>query len=1060
MSLYLNSFLQLFIHLTDMFMRKFLFTFILLAACILTDATAKKGTILLQGPSMHQVLSVSPNGKWACGVFSESQVPRAFLWNLETNERIYLGDKGYPTEANDVSDNGVVCGEFITTELGAPQPVGGYWKEGNIYFLRDENGKIVNSTATAISDDGQYIAGCVIERGGLDYLPCVWKNGELEKRLDSKGKTAVPNGISGDGQIVIGWYMNGNRCPCYWDPELKPLSDKRGGFNESHAISPNNRYILASDAYGKFIYDIQTQEKTEIPYITEDINNDGGTQIMDDKTAFIWESPGGGGLYGTGYVYYPDGTWKKIDTWLKDNWNVEMPAGVAPPSFIYFSNDMKKLTGLTLAGADDYGQAIYYQLLWITDQEVDLARPLSLNAHQVEATNNILLTWTKPPVNGSAVTGYRIYRNDKKLADVAPGETAYVDKSAGAAKLTYEVCALYDASESEKLSALVNLKEMRYAPAPHAFTAYQANKDRVVLNWALPITGYDANVRLHNDHFAIPFGANTEMTYWARVKFDNTLVNCYTDEYELKAIEMYVCQQVEEMTLVISSNGEELASKTIDQSKLVFGQKNVIVLDSPIAMPADGDVTVTVKVVQTKAGSSIGLADDPAVEGGNLISEDGETWVTLSELSSGAYTYNWMIGMLLERNFEDPLPAPAILSATTPQLSGYRFYRDNEKIGEIDLVNDEPEAMNSEIPVPRFVDQEVQPGRHVYEMEAIYNQSFASERKPAELFVKTVDFSKLPAPTGINYSVKPESLNLKWEMPEYSEVSYTNWEFQAPFGYSQINEWYYGVKYNAEKMRPFAGAKITAINFMPLTDVTYALVIYENEVEKYRQPIEEYSLNKVNNIKLATPVEILPNSEYIAAIYVKGVETGKYPMGVDTGYPYPDGRQISEKGDYFIDAQIDMEGNMMISMDVEKANPRTNPGVTYKVYVDGTVEGDNLTEDYYVKPITEADLTKTMTVNIAAVYPEGEKKSTDVVINLAGISSEEIITVKVYPNPATAYVNIEGNVSAAALFDLTGKEVIRTSGNSLEVGSLPAGIYLLKCTVDGKAYTNKIQVVK
>ena len=1044
-----------------MFMRKFLFTFILLAACILTDVSAKKGTIVLQAPNLHEVLGISPNGKWACGVFSENQVPRAYLWNLQTNEKIYLGEKGFPTEANDVSDNGVVCGSFITTELGAPQAVAGYWKEGKIYFLRDENGKIVNSRATAISNDGRYIAGNIID--GVVYRPCVWKDGVLERRLDSKENSAVPSDISEDGQIVIGWDMNGNRCPCYWDPELKPMSDKRAWFSESHSISPNKRYILASDAYGKFIYDLQTSEKTEVPYLTEPFN-DGGTQIMDDKTALIWESAGGGGLYGIGIVYNPDGTWKKIDQWLKDNWNVEVPEGLSGPSFIRFSKDMKTLVGLTLAGADDYGQAIYYPLAWITDQEVDLARPVSLNARQVESTNNVMLTWTAPAVNQSAVTGYRIYRNDKKLADVAPGNTAYVDKSASSLKLTYEVCALYNTDESEKVPASVNLKEMRYAPAPNTFTAYQSNQSNVVLNWAIPILGYDANVKLHNDHFALPFGANTEMTYWARVKFDNNLVNCYTDEFDLKAIEMYVCQQVGEMTLVISSNGEELASKTIDQSKLVFGQKNTIELDNPIALPASGDVTVTVKVVQSGAGSSIGLADDPAVEGGNLISEDGETWITLSELSGGAYTYNWMIGMLLERkDIEDPMPfAPSLLSATTPQLSGYRFYRDNEKIGEIDLVNDEPEPMNAEIPVPRFLDQDVQPGRHLYEMEAVYNQTFASVRKPFELFVQEVDLAKCPAPTNINYAVKPESLNLNWEMPEYSEVSYTNWEFQAPFGYSGINQWFYGVRYSSEKMRPFAGAKITAVNFMPLADVTYALAIFENGIEKYRQPIEQYSLNKVNSVKLATPVEVLPNTEYLAAIHVSDVPTDTKPMGLDTGYPYADGRQISEDGEYFINAEVDMTGNVMISMDVEKTTPQTNPGITYKVYVDGTVEGGTLTDNRYAKPITAADYNKTVTVNIAAVYPDGEKKSAGVsiLIDPTSISSEEIVSVKVYPNPATAYVNIEGNVSEASLFDLTGKEVIRTSGNTLEVGSLPAGIYLLKSTIDGKAYTNKIQVVK
>lgn len=1040
-------------------MRKVLFTFILLAAGFLTHVAAKKGVITLQSPNSHEVLNLSPNGKWACGIFVDG-VPRAYLWNLETNERICLGTKGDDSRAYGVSDNGVVCGEFLTTEMGAPQKTGGYWKEGKTYFLRDENGKVVNSTARAISSDGQYIAGCIIE--GNTYLPCVWKNGELERRLDSNKKDAVPNGISEDGQIVIGWYFNGNKIPCYWDPELKPMSDKRGGFNNSYSISPNNRYILASDAQGTFIYDLQTEEKTPIPMVTESFNS-GATQIMDDKTVLLWE--GQNPIQeSSGIVYKADGTWKTVGDWLKENWNVDMPEGVQTPGISRFSSDMKRLVGAISNGYDEFYQPIYYQMAWISDQEVDLARPASLNGHQVEATNNILLTWTAPSVNSSAVTGYRIYRNDKKLADVSPQQRAYVDKTAGAAKLTYEVCALYGTDESEKLTAPVNLKEMRYAPLPNTFTANQANQSDVVLNWSAPLTGYDANVRLDNNHYVLPFGGNTEKTYWAAVRFDKDLIDCYSDNFEIRAIDLYVCQKVDELTLTISSNGQELASQTVDQSKLVMNRNNAIVLDKPIDLPAGAEVTVTFKVVQSGAALSMGLADDPAVEGGNLISEDGTEWTTLSELSQGAYTYNWMIGMLLDQKVsDDPGPlAPSLRSMTSPQISGYRFYRDNDKIGELDLTNEEEANTVAAAPF-RLVDKQVAPGRHVYEIEAVYNQTFASGKKAYEITVHKQALDKCPAPVHVKAAVDHTAMGLTWDMPEYSEVSYTNWEYQAPFGYRDLAEMYYGVKYNVEKMRPFAGSSvITGINFMPLQNVTFAVVIYENEEEVYRQNISEVSLNKINNVKLDTPLPVLENTDYLAAIYVSGIVDNQHPIGLDTSFPWPDGRQISEKGDYFINAQADMLGNMMISMDVEKTIPGYTPNVSYKVFVDGAAKAENLTENSYSMPIAETDYMKTVTVNVAAVYPDGERKSQDLIVLLdpSGISSEEVVTVKVYPNPASSFVRIEGNVSEASLFDLTGREVVRTGENTLEVGSLPAGTYLLRSTVDGKSYTNKIQVVR
>ena len=1057
-------------------MRKFFFTFLVLTVGFLTGmAASQKGAIMFQTPFYHEINNISANGKWACGMFQELGVNRAFRWNLETNEIDYLGPKGHTSEAHGISNDGVTCGIFVFTEIdGGPCTTGGYWKDGKLYPLKDENGKIIYSTTAAITPDGQYIAGSIIN--GVDFTACVWKNGVIDRRLETIANGnkcySSASAISDDGKIVAGFYKPGNRLPCYWDnTEMTALSASKSYDSGAISISSNKRYILARDAVGTFVYDLQTKERTDIPFLNENTDNEdpdfadpdddpeagydlaGATQVLNDKTVILFE---GKRLFkkNNGYVWKGPENFKTMKQWLKDNWNYEVPEKyTGAPSITRFSSDMKRATSLTYEGLDEYEDPRYCVLAFISDQEVNYARPMAPSATQAESTGNVTLNWKKPAANEAGVTGYRIYRGDRKIADAGPGENSYIDKNPGTGKQSYQVSAMYDTNESEKAPAEVTVKESYYAAPVRSFSTYQTNYNNVVLNWNKPNAGYDACLKLHNDQFVLPFGVNIAKDYWAAVKFDKGLVGCYTGNFEIKAIEFYPCQKVEKMTLSLSSDGQELAKQVIDQTKLVFGQSNVVKLNNPVAVPANAEVTVTFKIEQSDSGNSIGMAEDPAVEGGNLISEDGVEWITLTDLSGGSYTYNWMISMLLDTKAAGG--APSTLSATSPEVTGYKIYRNNEKIAEVAV---QGETQN-------YGDNNVASGLHIYGIEAIYNSSKVSALKTSELFTRKGSVDRCPAPVNLNGVSEYGHMRLTWDMPENTEVGYTNWEYMQGTGYDIIDNWYYGVSFSAEKMKPLAGSKITRVNFLPLSqEVNYSIVIFENGTEIYSQEVKEAQENvgKVNRIKLTDPVEIQPYTEYTLAIRVSN-SLNIQSVGVSVGSTYEGGMLLSETGEYFITNSSLETGNLMISMDVDKMTPGFNPGMTYKVYVDDVAEPQTLSENVFTKSTAGITEIKTVSLKVAAIYPNGEKMSeaTTVTIDPAGISTEETVVVKVYPNPATSYVNIEGNVTSAALFDMSGREVTRIeNANSMEVGSYAAGSYLLRSVIDGKVYTNKIQLVK
>ena len=70
-------------------------------------------------------------------------------------------------------------------------------------------------------------------------------------------------------------------------------------------------------------------------------------------------------------------------------------------------------------------------------------------------------------------------------------------------------------------------------------------------------------------------------------------------------------------------------------------------------------------------------------------------------------------------------------------------------------------------------------------------------------------------------------------------------------------------------------------------------------------------------------------------------------------------------------------------------------------------------------------------------------------------------TTIVYPNPANAFVRIasDNDIISAEIIDLTGKAIIRTTNNTIDVSSLPNGIYMIKANSRNNVKTGRIVVL-
>ena len=78
-----------------------------------------------------------------------------------------------------------------------------------------------------------------------------------------------------------------------------------------------------------------------------------------------------------------------------------------------------------------------------------------------------------------------------------------------------------------------------------------------------------------------------------------------------------------------------------------------------------------------------------------------------------------------------------------------------------------------------------------------------------------------------------------------------------------------------------------------------------------------------------------------------------------------------------------------------------------------------------------------------------------------GVDETEAGKVKVYPNPASETLRIDGlEADEIQVYNALGQLVKVVRGtNEVNVNSLPEGLYLLRITdAEGKVYTNKIMI--
>lgn len=1067
---------------------------VLMALC----AFAEKGAVMLHSPLTVQIMSVSPNGKWACGVMGDgyTTISQGVLWDLESGEIIYLSgvDESY---AFDVTNDGMVVGsytDYTLTGNGAGTLVAGYYKDG-VWAPFDnttiEGVSKIGGEVYAVSADGRVAVGYVMNGpSDTNLAPAKWVDGKLELIYDYY-RAGVAYSVSDDGTYATGWaykqYVDNkgeigyNRSIALWtDESAEFISEHPTAFEAGRKISGDNTKLLC-DAFGdRYIYNIQTKEKTILPKVAGPatwsqnmyyINNDGlvlGGETLQD------ESTGRSETYG--YVF--DGTKAyKMHEWLKEAYNVEIStkeyiisAGVdmSADGKVIALNDYPCQNGIPVG---DWASTII-----LLDREVDYCEPVALKAVKQTALNSVRLTWNEPLMNAGEVLGYNVYRDGVQVATEL-SDRAYVDNLDAEGTYTYTVTALYGGEGDELIESIHStaaVVEVYPEPLHKAqnIEYHAINYNDLKLRWAEPESNLPSTTYFDKNATFTGFGGGlNSFTVAIRLPYD--VVANFAGHYALSRVSFMPLHTDAGYSIKVYVDGAEVVNQPVNSALLNFGVMNTIDLNAPVQLSENQAVLVAVDIDASKftaaSNAVIGASYGNCINGySDLLHNASEPeFYSLNqkaiEIGMGEMPMSWAITAVfasLDENGKANVGADII--------AGYDVYRDNNKLASVTEAN--------------YIDTNISDGTHTYGIVVQYANGEAAE---AETVV--VDFTAkteaLQPIDNVTIKAEPSFVKTSWNTPLNNDATFITYAVKpssgrgitmsgatdlieytvaADFPYSFV-EWYEG--YNIESIRFYPTAEATFAVALEVDGIDHDFIVLNGMGEE-----GGYTLNTWNTVKLTTPLKIAPGASYRVKVYCTDVDPTTNPVCLDSGVGIT-GVSDLYSWDYssFSSAMVDgsVQGNWMLGMVVVNDNTDLLPVEGYNVLLDGKKANTELVkENTFTQEGIEWKEGSTHRVKVNAVYAvnggtlEVEGRQQIFTVSPSAVEGIEVDRVKVYPNPATSFIAVEGNAEKLVLIDMAGRTVAETTADVLDVTSLPVGNYLLNVHNNGEVNTVKVVIVR
>lgn len=1031
------------------------------ASLLSIGAMAQKNNVqILVGPDVlveYQMVNMSANGRWACGNVNDGE-GRGFIWDIVNNEITQVAPIGQTAPVLDVSNDGTLVGLFTTDEAtanGASLEMGGYFKDGRWHYLPE------CGIANGISDNGQYIAGITYLNGM--YRAATWT---LDGEMTVWSTDHVGGGydVTNDGKMVCGYAnhpVKQNRTPALWAvdaatavPDSMMLdSTNVGPFSVAWNFSPDGSKVSAD----KVIYDINTGITTSIDF------NGVYDAATHEKSGFVFgyeffrvTNKGNvvghytGGMQDIPHAAYVlDGKIYDLQNYLEVNYNIDFQGwqllectGISEDEMIF---------AVSAYDTNSIPRPIIINL----KANLTNPAPTSLKASQMEGTSVCRLTWKAPLANVEGVKAYRVWRNEEQIVELSPEVFAYYDKGVANGNYEYAVTAVYEGSESDK-SQSVSVEMGDYqVKAPRHLTAVQAGLCDVRLFWKTPLANRPALKYGSASDYVYSFGGG-DYSFEQAVRFDSEDLAVYGSQ--VTDITFYPMSRQNSWTVnfYTAKDTALFYSEVLDDSNLEYGFENTVRLKNPVTLPEGEDIYVAILVDVTGFGGyeTLGAIFNKYKPGyTDLLRRVGEdSFMSLYENAmndeNGAYEYpiTFPIGMC----FGDAS------QMTDNEVVSYKVYADDVEVAVSE--------------VSKFRMENMADGEHRFGIAAVYSNGAVSLPVESVLEVAT----NMAAYKSINPTLtvgEDMVLSASWETPMNDDETYITYAGDTPYmkvaptedeGYSCL----LAAKYDSDKLGNYEGYQITDLKFYPTSDADFILYLQENgkEVGFVELPRgTNYVKNTWNTYKLEEPVTVKAGAEYTMVVDVWQVTPGEAPLAMDglPAFEKESDLYSNDGGETYTSLctknSSNGNGNWMMGIIIREPEAKPLPVVGYNVVVDKrAVAKTPQTGTVYTQKMTEGSHTFRVDVLYAGLE-EAVKGTTKLVVMASGIDAAEMGTVTLEATDTRITVS-GGAVTGVKMYDMAGRLVAQTEGDTLDVAHLWSGVYMLTAVVDGQEVTRKVSI--
>lgn len=1051
-----------------------IYTFLATVALSTMSAWAETEPIVLVSPPDYQVLSISPNGKWATGVYSDyAYQQRGFLWNLESNT-FELLSTSEESSGWAVANDGTVCGSFTdhsTSEIGAGTLLPGYYRDGEWHHVEVPQGFTGPNDnyhgagqGYAISADGTVMAGSLYIDG--NYAPAVWHEGVLVQLLDISNdgmQGGAPYCLSPDGTMAGGWAYRYNRSCAIWNLNTGArtyISEEESPWSSVNRFSPDGKKVLYgggwdmsvsedSDTQLYFaIYDVETGETISLPSLDHEstvslfgISNSytcvGSSGDYDGGQAIIYLNGHGPALLMSDYL---------SDQGLDFDEQVE---GITADALFRAQDISADDNIIALLGYSEAGLTSYIVML---NQDSQHAAPLEVKVRQLSGIATTELSWSAPVRATEGIEGYRIYRDDVQIAEVPAGVTSYYDSKLAYTSYVYSVSTLYaDGTEMRASAPSVKVAAQPVA-RPEGFMARQKGAYSIVSEWQAPgsnlitkswYTPSTADLR--------GFGIGVDgQTIELGIGFKKEEIENYAG-YEIRKVNFYPMSEQWDWTVNIYQYEDDtpvlIYSQPITQ-ELVYKQRNSVVLDEPVPVPTEGDVIVAIEVTVPYASMNVIGMDYGHFTPGysdllRLAEEEDFYSYYYSSLQYGYPDYtSFMIEAVLASEGQD---------LSSDEVVGYRLTMDGQ------------EAFSGQ--TQNWKSEKVSQGSHILALQALFADGKVSDEVTAEVNVSY----KYKAVDRADISQQGSEITLSWAAPmddDPTEITYARGKAQADGIIGPEENDYYvmaGVQYDQNLLAGYEGYQINALRFYPVGDATYTFYLMDDEDVIAEIPVEDYVLGQWNTLMLDEPVEVAANTSYFLVLECYEPEPEMPALAIDNRLPLAftsdlisiDGLSWSS-----ITVESGLSGNWMLGMTI--IDPEGQPMAVdgYDVRLDNSKVADKIQDTTFTCDLGDkAAGQHNLRIN---TYYTGRATAVNgslltFVIDPSGISTPLAEAYRL--TRGTDVLCIEGSdVRQVAVIAANGAVMARAAGNKVGIASLPAGVYMVKADCGGKSLSYKIVI--